>query len=200
MNNNILKYISKRHKQKILDKIITKIFDIVLYPLRWAYEKYYKSDVRLKRQIKLGYKKMNNNIYRVLANNDCPIYITDFWISDEDECSNIISIDQENYYLKYYTKKTIKELFDEVEIMLMADKGIEVKQIEIEDLFKYCNDYYVNKGGRVLEVKIINKDELDSEIKKEDYISINDTWIGCNPPELLMKLPKDTVLIKKRNI
>jgi len=90
MSKNISSYTRKQNIKSIIDKIITKTFDTILYPLRIAYSKYDGSILQKKRLVRTIYKKIMNNIYNELLCED-EIYITDFKVDQGYMRSNIIS-------------------------------------------------------------------------------------------------------------
>ena len=155
MNNNIANYTRKQNIKNTIDKIIIKAFDIVLYPLRLVYKKYDGSDLQTKRKVKKAYKKLKNDIYYHLLNWDY-VYITDFRVQEEDMCANIISMDRNTYALQYHTKKSTKQIFDEIEDILRADESLVIENVSVRDLFKYG---YYKEDGRVIKVRIIDKGE-----------------------------------------
>ena len=124
MTKNISAYIRKQNIKNVIDKIITKTFDVVLYPLRFAYLIYDGSDLQSKHKVKKAYKKLKNNIYKVLLNEDY-VYITDFFVGQENGSYDIVSIGEE-YTLEHHSGKSFKIIFDEIEDMLRADDGLVV--------------------------------------------------------------------------
>ena len=94
MNNNISSFTRKQNIKNAIDKIITKTLNIILYPLRLAYSKYNGSDLQSKRKVKKVYKKLKNNIYRVLLDDGC-VYITDLYVGQEYGSYDIVSIGEE---------------------------------------------------------------------------------------------------------
>jgi len=155
MSKNISTYTRKQNIKNIIDKIITKTFDIIFYPLRLIYSKYDGSDLQARRKVKKAYKKLKNNIYYHLLNWDY-VYITDFRVQEEDMCANIISMDRNTYALQYHANKSTKVIFDEIEDILRADDNLMVESIGVRDLFKYG---YYKKDGRVIKVRIIDDKE-----------------------------------------
>ena len=152
MNNNISTYTRKQNIKSIIDKIITKTFDVVLYPLRLTYSKYDGSDLQSKRKVKKAYKKLKNNIYRVLLD-EGEVFITDFYVGQEYGCYNIISIG-EQYALLCNTDNSVKGtkvIFNEIEDILRADESLMVDSIGVRDLFKYG---YFKEDGRVIKVSM----------------------------------------------
>ena len=124
MTKNISNYTRKQNIKDAIDKIIGKTFDIILYPLRLAYKKYDGSDLQSRRKVKKAYRELINNIYRILLNEDY-VYITDFFVGQENGSYDIISIGEE-YTLKHHSGKSFKIIFDEIEDMLRADDGLVV--------------------------------------------------------------------------
>jgi len=157
MSKNISNYTRKQNIKDVIDKIIIKTFDIILYPLRLIYKKYDDSDLQSRRKVKKAYKKLKNNIYYHLLNWDY-VYITDFRVQEEYMCANIISMDRNTYALQYHTKKSTKQIFDEIEDILRADESLVVESIGVRDLFKYG---YFKEDGRVIKVMVmvIDKEE-----------------------------------------
>jgi len=153
MSKNISSFTRKQNIKNIIDKIITKTFDVILYPLRLAYKKYDGSDLQSKRKVKKDYKKIKNDIYKRLLSEDY-IYITDFYVGNDDYYYDIFSINRESYTITYHTKKTAKEVFNEIEDMLMLDEGISIEYVGVRDVFKY-GYYDEEKNGRVIKVSII---------------------------------------------
>jgi len=153
MTNNISLFTRKQNIKNIIDKIITKPFDIILYPLRYFYKhKYNGSDFQTKRRIKKAYKKLKNNIYRVLLD-EGEVFITDFYVGQEYGCYNIISIG-EQYALLCNTDNSVKGtkvIFNEIEDILRADESLMVDSIGVRDLFKYG---YFKEDGRVIKVSM----------------------------------------------
>jgi len=156
MTNNISNYTRKQNIKRIINKIITKTLDIILYPLRLAYSKYDGSDLQKKRLIKTIYKKIMRNIYNELLYED-EIYITDFKVDQGYMCSNIISMGQGTYQLQYHTNKSTEIIFDEIEDILRADESLVVESVLVKDVFKYgCH----KEDGRVIKVMIIDKERI----------------------------------------
>jgi len=155
MSKNISIYTRKQNIKNVIDKIITKTFDVVLYPLRLAYKKYDGSDLQSKRKVKKDYKKIKNDIYKRLLSEDY-IYITDFYIGNDDYYYELYSIYRESYVIQYYTKKSAKVIFDEIEDVLRADESLVVKSVNVRDLFK-CVSYKAD--DRVIKVGIVDKEE-----------------------------------------
>jgi hypothetical protein len=153
MTNNISKYTRKRNIKNIIDEIITKTFDVIFYPLRFAYSKYNGSELQSKKIVRKEYKKLQNSIYKALFYDD-NVYITDFWISQEHTDSNIISTDQDAYIIQCRTKKTAKEIFNEIEDILRADDDLLVEYVNLRGVFKYGS---YKEDGRVLKINIIEK-------------------------------------------
>jgi len=158
MNNNISTYTRKQNIKSIIDKIITKTFDVVLYPLRLTYSKYDGSDLQSKRKVKKAYKKLKNNIYKVLLNEGC-VYITDLYVGQEYSSYDIVSIGEE-FTLLHYSNKSEKAVFDEIEDILRGDESLVVESIGVRDLFKYG---YFKEDGRVIKVslKILYNEVID---------------------------------------
>ena len=103
MSNNLINYNRKRKIKKAINKIITKIFDIILFPLRYFYQhKYNGSDFQEKRRVNKVYKKLKNNIYNSLTYSD-NIYITDFYVGSDNSCANIISLG-DNVIIPFFAK------------------------------------------------------------------------------------------------
>ena len=157
MSKNISAFTRKQNIKNAIDKIITKTFGVILYPLRFVYKKYDGSDLQSRRNVKKAYKKLKNNIYSSLLYDE-HIYITDFFVGQEDGGSNIISINEEAHIIHYYTKKSYKVIFDEIEDILRADESLVVESIGVRDLFKYG---YFKEDGRVIKVMVmvIDKEE-----------------------------------------
>jgi len=152
MNNNISSFTRKQNIKNAIDKIITKTLNIILYPLRLAYSKYNGSDLQSKRKVKKVYKKLKNNIYRVLLDDGC-VYITDLYVGQEYGSYDIVSIGEE-FVLLHYSNKSEKVVFDEIEDILRGDESLVVESIGVRDLFKYG---YFKEDGRVIKVMIIDK-------------------------------------------
>lgn len=156
MKNNISNYTRKQNIQNIFDNIITTAFNIILYPLRYIYKhKYDGSKFQTKRKVKKEYKKLKNHIYRVILNEDY-VYITDFYVGQENGSYDIVSIGEE-YTLKYHSGKSFETIFDEIEDVLRADDSLLVESVKVRDLFKYG---YYKEGGRVIKVMIVDKDKI----------------------------------------
>jgi len=153
MSKNISSFIRKQNIKNIIDKIITKTFDVILYPLRFAYSKYDGSDLQSKRTVKKAYKKIKNDIYKRLLSEDY-IYITDFYVGNDEYYYEIFSINRESYTITYHTKKTEKEIFNEIKDMLMSDECVLVENVGVRDIFKY-GYYSEEKSGRVLKVSVL---------------------------------------------
>ena len=153
MSNNISNYTRKQNIKNIIDKIITKTLDIILYPLRLAYSKYNGSELQSKRIAKKEYKKLKNNIYKILLDEDY-VYITDLYVG-QDGSYEIISIGEETT-LQHYSGKSSKVIFTEIEDILNRDDNLLVERIGIRDLFKYS---CYNEDGRVIKVMIVDKED-----------------------------------------
>jgi len=149
MTKNISNYTRKQNIKELVDKIITKTFDIILYPLRLAYKKYDGSDLQSRRKVKKAYGKLINNIYRILLNEGC-VYVTDFYVGQENGSYDIISIGEE-FVLLHHTKKTAKVIFDEIEDILRGDESLVVDDYSVGDLFKYG---YFKEDGRVIKASM----------------------------------------------
>ena len=108
-----------------------------------------------RKKVKKAYKKLKNNIYRILLNEDY-IYITDFYVGQENGSYDIVSIGEE-YILLHHTKKSSKVIFNEIEDILRADESLMVESIGVRDLFRYG---YFNEDGRVIKVIIIDKERI----------------------------------------
>ena len=147
----------QQHIKNIIAKILTKTFDIILYPLRLAYLIYDGSDLQSRRKVKKAYKKLKNNIYRILLN-EGEVYIADFYVGQENGSYDIVSIGEE-YILLHHTKKSAKTIFDEIEDSLRADDSLVVESVGVRDLFKYG---YFKEDGRVIKVMIVDKKEIFS--------------------------------------
>jgi len=152
MSKNISTYTRKQNIKDVIDKIIIKTFDIILYPLRLIYYEYDGSDLQAKRKVKKAYKKLKNNIYRVLLDDGC-VYITDLYVGQEYGSYDIVSIGEE-FVLLHYSNKSEKVVFDEIEDILRGDESLVVESIGVRDLFKYG---YFKEDGRVIKVMIIDK-------------------------------------------
>jgi len=155
MSKNISNYTRKQNIKNILDKIIIKIFDMILYPLRYIYKhKYDGSELQSKRKVKKAYKKLKNDIYKELLCED-HIYITDSFVGSDNDGLNIVSI-SEYYTLLHFSKKTSKVIFNEIEEILRADESLVVESVKVKDVFKYgC----YKEDSRVIKVMIIDKEE-----------------------------------------
>ena len=154
MTKNIQSYTRKQYIKNIIDKIITKTLDIILYPLRLAYSKYDGSNLQKKRLIKTIYKKIMSNIYNELLCED-EIYITDFKVDQGYMRLNIISMGQGTYQLQYHTNKSAEIIFNEIKDILRADDSLVVESIGVRDVFKYgCH----KEDGRVIKVYIVDKE------------------------------------------
>ena len=82
--------------------------------------------------------------------NEDKVCITDFYVGQENGSYDIVSIDEE-YILLHHTKKSTKQIFDEIEDILRADESLVVERIGIRDVFKYG---YFKEDGRVIKVSI----------------------------------------------
>ena len=154
MSKNISTYTRKQNIKNAIDKILTKTLNIIIYPLRLVYLIYDGSDLQSRMKVKKSYKKLKNNIYRILLNED-QVFITDFYVGQENSSYDIVSIGEE-YILLHHTKKSAKIIFNEIEDILRADDNLMVESIGVRDLFKYG---YFKEDGRVIKVMIINKEE-----------------------------------------
>jgi len=154
MSKNISAFTRKQNIKNAIDKILTKTLNIIIYPLRLVYLIYDGSDLQSRMKVKKSYKKLKNNIYRILLNED-QVFITDFYVGQENSSYDIVSIGEE-YILLHHTKKSAKIIFNEIEDILRADDNLMVESIGVRDLFKYG---YFKEDGRVIKVMIINKEE-----------------------------------------
>jgi len=150
MTKNISAFTRKQNIKNVIDKIIIKTFDVILYPLRLAYKKYDGSELQSRRKVKKDYNKIKNDIYKRLLSEDY-IYITDFYVGNDDYYYEIYSIHRESYVIQYHTKKSAKVIFNEIEDILRADESLIVKSVGVRDLFKYG---YFDKDGRVIKVSL----------------------------------------------
>ena len=82
--------------------------------------------------------------------NEDYVYITDFFVGQENGSYDIVSIGEE-YTLKHHSGKSFKIIFDEIEDMLRADDGLVVENVSVRDLFKYG---YYQEDGRVIKVSM----------------------------------------------
>jgi len=149
-NKGVSKYIKQRNIKNTLTKILETTINIIFYPLRLIYKKYDGSKLQKNRLARKAHRKLMRNIYKHLIWDD--IYITDFWVHEEHRLPNVISIHQEGWSLRYYSGKSFKELFNEIEDVLMKDEDLIVESVNIEDVFKYGYSKYLEKHGRVLKV------------------------------------------------
>lgn len=156
--SKIIKYINKKNRKENFDKIIELILDIMLYPLRIAYREYEKSNLKTKRDIKKAYRKLKNTIYNRISDEETDnTYITDFWLNEEHESYNIISIYDVGSNIKYHTGKSIETIFDEMTSMIMEDKNLQIRPYAIKDLFEFDYGYYLKHNGRIMQISLINK-------------------------------------------
>jgi len=155
MTKNISAYTRKQNIKNVIDKVIAKTFNVILYPLRYIYKhKYDGSDLQKNRKVKKIYKKLKDNIYKALLN-DWHIYITDFYVGNENGRANIIPIGEE-YNLINHSGKSAKVIFDEIEDILIADGSLLVESVNVRDVFKYgC----YRADGRVIKVRIVDRGE-----------------------------------------